>query len=111
MAFQAPLSFLNAYEFRRGILDAVARKTGALRLFVLEASSIVAIDFTAADVLSDVIRECRSKGVDFAMARLESVRAQEALDCFGVTALLGQDHVLHSVDEAIKALGPKQAGP
>jgi SulP family sulfate permease len=111
MAFQAPLSFLNAYEFRRGILDAVARKTGALRLFVLEASSIVAIDFTAADVLSDVIRECRSKGVDFAMARLESVRAQDALDCFGVTALLGQDHVLHSVDEAIKALGPKKTGP
>jgi sulfate permease, SulP family len=110
MAFQAPLSFLNAYEFRRGILDAVARRAGALRLFVLEASSIVAIDFTAADVLSDVIRQCRSGGVDFAVARLESVRAQEALDCFGVTALLGQDHVFHSVDEAIKALGPK-TGP
>jgi hypothetical protein len=58
-------------------------------------------------VLADVIRQCRSKGVDFAVARLESVRAQEALDCFGVTALLGQDHLFHSVDEAIKALAKK----
>ncbi len=28
MAFQAPLSFLNAYDFRRGIMDAVARHGG-----------------------------------------------------------------------------------
>jgi SulP family sulfate permease len=108
MAFQAPLSFLNAYDFRRGILDAVAHRAGSIRLFVLEASSIVAIDYTAADVLSDVIRQCRSGGIDFAVTRLESVRAQESLDCFGVTALLGQDHIFHSVDEAIKALGPKK---
>ncbi len=107
MAFQAPLSFLNAYEFRRGILDGVARRASAVRLVVLEAGSIVAIDFTASDVLAEVIRECRSEGLDFAIARLESVRAQEALDCFGVTALLGQDHVFHSVEEAIRALAPK----
>jgi MFS superfamily sulfate permease-like transporter len=105
MAFQAPLSFLNAYEFRRGILDAVTRKADAARLFVLEASSIVAIDYTAAQVLSDVIRQCRSAGVDVAIARLESLRAQEALDGFGVTALLGEDHIFRSVEEAIKAGG------
>jgi SulP family sulfate permease len=108
MAFQAPLSFLNAYDFRRGILDAVARQKGKLRLVVLEAGSIVAIDYTAADVLADVIRTCCADGVDFAVARLESIRAQEAFQCFGLVELLGADHIFHSVEEAIRKLGGKR---
>ena len=106
MGFQAPLSFLNAYDFRRGILDAVDRHKGATRLFVLEASSIVEIDFTASKVLLDVIAKTRAAGMDFAVARLESVRARAAFDRFGVTALLGQDHLFQSVDAAVRTLGP-----
>jgi SulP family sulfate permease len=110
MAFQAPLSFLNAYDFRRGILDAVAQQSGKVRLVVLEASSIVAIDYTAADVLAEVIRKCRADGADFAVARLESIRAQESFQSFGLAELLGTDHILHSVEEAIRVLGGKRAG-
>ena len=106
MGFQAPLSFLNAYDFRRGILDAVAQHAGSTRLFVLEASSIVEIDFTASKVLLDVIARTRAAGMDFAVARLESLRAQTAFDRFGVTALLGQDHLFRSVDAAVRTLGP-----
>ncbi|HEY2229814.1 MAG TPA: SulP family inorganic anion transporter [Xanthobacteraceae bacterium] len=109
MAFQAPLSFLNAQDFRRGILDALARQQGTPRLVVLEASSIVAIDYTAAEVLADVIGKCRAAGADFAVARLESVRAQESLACFGVVKLVGADHIFHSVDEAIRVLGRRKA--
>jgi MFS superfamily sulfate permease-like transporter len=104
MAFQAPLSFLNAQDFRRGILDALARQDRTPRLVVLEASSIVAIDYTAAEVLADVIRQCRAAGADFAVARLESVRAQDSLECFGVVQLLGADHIFHSVEQAIRGL-------
>ena len=104
MGFQAPLSFLNAYDFRRGILDAVKREAGAINLFVLEASSIVEIDYSASTILADVIKECRSSGVDFAVARLESVRAQNAFFRFGITDLLGKDHLVHSVEEAINTL-------
>jgi sulfate permease, SulP family len=110
MAFQAPLSFLNAYEFRRGIVDAVARAGRNVRLVVLEAGSIVAIDFTAADVLSEVIRTCRADGVDFAVARLESVRAQESFERLGLVDLLGADHIFRSVEQAIRTLGGKRKG-
>jgi MFS superfamily sulfate permease-like transporter len=110
MAFQAPLSFLNAHDFRRGILDAMARQGRAVRLVVLEAGSIVAIDFTAADELAEVIRKCRAGGADFAVARLESVRAQEAFRSFGLVELLGADHIFHSVEEAIRALGGRLTG-
>lgn len=107
--FQAPLSFLNAYDFRSGILDALQSAPQKARLLVLEATGIVEIDFTAAQVLTDLIRKCHADGVDFAIARLESVRAQDAMARFGINDLLGPDHLFHSVEEAIGALG--KTGP
>jgi sulfate permease, SulP family len=101
--FQAPLSFLNAYPFRRDMMVLLQSARQKARLIVLEATGIVEIDFTAAQILSDIIRTCRAAGVDFAIARLESVRAQEAIARFGIEPLLGTDHVFHSVEEAIRA--------
>ena len=100
VAFQAPLSFLNAYQFHHDFVRALERAEGGLALVVLEASSIVEIDFTAARILKEVIERCREMNVDFAIARLESVRAQAALEHFGVLKTLGDGRVFHSVDEA-----------
>jgi SulP family sulfate permease len=100
--FQAPLSFLNAYHFRRDLLEALKSAPEKTRLIVLEATGIVEIDFTAAQVLTDLIRRCHADGVDFAVARLESIRAQAAMARFGIEALLGPDHQFHSVEEAIR---------
>ena len=107
VAFQAPLSFLNAYQFQRDMRGAIARADGGLRLVVLEASSIVEIDYTAARILNDVIAQCRAGRVDFAIVRLESVRAQQALESFCVMATLGKDRLFHSVDEATRELAPE----
>jgi MFS superfamily sulfate permease-like transporter len=109
VAFQAPLSFLNAYQFQHDMREAIARAGGGLRLVVLEASSVVEIDFTAARILDGVIAQCRQQGVDFAIVRLESVRAQAALEHFGVMATLGRDRLFHSVDEATRKLAPEAA--
>lgn len=106
IAFQAPLSFLNAYGFKQDVLEMIARCPTPPRLVVLEASNVVAIDFTAAQVLAEVIRQCRSLGIIFAVSRLESVRAQEAFTRFGLMHLLREDHFFHSVEEAIQALAP-----
>lgn len=103
--FQAPLSFLNAYHFRRDILEALQSSPHKARLIVLEATGIVEIDFTAAQILRDLIRKCHADGVDFAIARLESVRAQAAMTRFGIDEMLGPNRSFHSVEEAIKALG------
>ncbi|MEW6638932.1 MAG: hypothetical protein AB1586_00405 [Pseudomonadota bacterium] len=42
----------------------------------------------------------------FAIARLESERAQAALARFGVDQLLGPDRLFHSVEEAVQACRP-----
>jgi sulfate permease, SulP family len=107
--FQAPLSFLNAYPFRRDVLAVLQSSPEKVRLIVLEATGIVEIDFTAAQVLRDLIRKCHADGIDFAIARLESVRAQQAMIRFGITGLC-KDRQFQSVEEAIETLGERAEG-
>jgi sulfate permease, SulP family len=104
IGFDAPLSFLNANRFHGG-LDAVLQSTPA-KLVILEANGISQIDFTAAATLGEIIRECHAKHIDFAIARLESVRAQKALHRFGLDKVLRADRLFRSVEEAVKALAP-----
>jgi MFS superfamily sulfate permease-like transporter len=106
LGFQAPLSFLNASAFRHGFADALARTPSPLRLVVLEASSIVEIDYTAAHVLCAAVKLCQEKGAVFAVARLESIRAQKSFHRFGVTEIVGPSHTFRSVNEAVQALAP-----
>jgi MFS superfamily sulfate permease-like transporter len=105
--FQAPLSFLNAYHFRRDLMGLLHAAREQPRLIVLEATGIVEIDFTAAQVLSDTINACHAAAIDFAIARLESARAQDAIERSGIERLLGSNHLFQSVEEAIRARGDK----
>jgi sulfate permease, SulP family len=109
--FQAPLSFLNAYHFRSDITGLIQAPAQPPRLLVLEATGIVEIDFTAAQILSDTIKACRDTGVGFAIARLESERAQRAIERFGIEALIENNRPFHSVEEAIRAWRGDVAAP
>jgi sulfate permease, SulP family len=102
VGFQAPLSFLNAYPFRRDMMKLLQSPPQRTRLVVLEATGIVEIDFTATQILSDTIRACRAAGADFTIARLESTRAQDALERSGIMQLLAAGRLFHSAEEAIR---------
>jgi MFS superfamily sulfate permease-like transporter len=104
VGMQAPLTFLNASTFRADLLRALQASKPELKLLVLEAASIPEIDFTAAQDLCEVLRECHQQGVTVAIARLESLRAQNAFERFGIYDVLPKDHIFHSVDQAIRAL-------
>jgi len=107
LALQAPLSFLNAYDFQGAVQARVAAGRPGLRLVVIEANSIVEIDYTAGQVLAALVAQLRGQGIDIAFARLESVRAQQSFARLGLEALVGADHLFHSVEEAVRALGGK----
>jgi sulfate permease, SulP family len=104
VGFPAPLSFLNAQDFRQGLEAALRAAQPPIRLVVLEATGIVEIDFTAAAMLIDVIRRCHDENIVFAIARLESARAQEAMARLGIDAALGPDRIFRSADEAVRKL-------
>jgi sulfate permease, SulP family len=106
VGLQAPLTFLNAENFSADVLK-VLKASPKPGLLVLEASGILELDFTAAQALLELIGECDKQGVRLAIARLESTRAQEAFERFGIYDALPKDHVFRSVDEAIKSLAGK----
>lgn len=106
IGFQAPLSFLNAYDFDQALQILVRARPSGVELLVIEAANIVEIDFTAAQVLAAAIARLRSQDFDVAFARLESTKAQDAFERFGLKSLLGPDHLFHSVEEALTALSP-----
>ena len=112
VGFQAPLSFLNAERFRRQLQQTAEQPD--VRLIVLEASAIDSIDYTAARALASAIGYCHALDRDFAIARLESVRAYAALQASGAMEALsrpetpGESRIFHSVDEALRRLAPAQ---
>jgi SulP family sulfate permease len=104
LGFAAPLTFLNADAFARDFIDAVRPGQGEVRLAILEAAGMVEIDFTGAQALARVARTCREAEVDFAVARLESLAAQDAFTRLGLRDLIGADHIFESVAQAVAAL-------
>ncbi|VIO76136.1 putative sulfate transporter [Bradyrhizobium ivorense] len=105
LGMQAPLSFLNAEGFHSDVLKVIGTATPKPHLVVIEASGLIEIDFTAAQELRGLFRECREQGVTVAVARLESARAHAAFERFKLYEVLPNDRIFRSVDEAVRALG------
>jgi len=104
VGLQAPLSFLNAGSFSADVLHVLNAATPKPKLLVLEATGIIEIDFTAAQILINLIRQCHEDGVTVAIARLESPRAQQAFERFKLYDVLPRERIFHSVDEAVRTL-------
>jgi sulfate permease, SulP family len=102
VGMHAPLSFLNAESFKADALKILQAEKP--RLLVIEASGMPEIDFTAAQNLLELFRECEKAEVTVAIARLESPRAQEAFERFRIYEALPRNHVFRSVAEAVAAL-------
>jgi MFS superfamily sulfate permease-like transporter len=100
--FQAPLFFLNADTFRASLDRAIQSAPPPVKAIVLEASSIVELDFSGAQALSQLIRGWKDKGALFYVARLESLRAQQAFEKFGILPLLAHEKTFPSVADAIR---------
>jgi MFS superfamily sulfate permease-like transporter len=105
----APINFTNAAYVRGRLNDAIAAMAEPCRLLVIEANGVIYIDFTGSQILQQLVTDLRQRGIDVAVARLESERAQHAAARSGLIARLGQDHVFRSVEDAIRgrSQGPR----
>lgn len=104
LGLTSPISFANAAGVIAGITARIAAQPRPPRLVVLECAGVLAVDLAGADRLIALIGDLRKKGIDIAMARLESLHAQRDLDRSGVLAALGHDRLFESVDQAVRAL-------
>jgi MFS superfamily sulfate permease-like transporter len=65
------------------------------------------LDITSAEMLDELVRVLRSAGVDVVLAEVRAA-VLEMADRTGLLDTIGDDHVFHTVDEAIHALGTSE---
>jgi sulfate permease, SulP family len=66
---------------------------------------MVELDFSGAQALRDLIQHCKDRGVIFYVARLESLRAQQAFQTFGILPLLAHGKTFPTVADAVRQFG------
>jgi SulP family sulfate permease len=102
VAPSAPLYFVNASYLRHRLIDAIAAQPERCRYVVVEAHGVIDIDYSGSQMFQKLIAELRERGIDVAIARMSSERAQQAAQRTGLIETLGADHVFRSVEEAIR---------
>jgi MFS superfamily sulfate permease-like transporter len=105
-ATAAPLSFTNAQYISDQIMAALARSPAPPRLLVIEASGMIAIDYTGSQILQQTITRLKSASIDVAIARLADERAMVEAEQTGLLAILGPGRVFKSVEDAVRQIGP-----
>lgn len=91
-----PFFFGIADRFQ-DILDVVGRKP---RVFILDVSHAQTIDSTGVNALEGFIKKCKSRGIELYLAGLRS-HFKATLHRFGTDSLVGWDHIVDSVAEAL----------
>jgi sulfate permease, SulP family len=109
-AAEAPLTFTNAQYISDQIMTAIARSSTPVQLLVIEASGMIAIDYTGSQVLQQTIARLKSRSVDVAIARLSDEGAMVEAEQTGLLAVLGPGRVFKSVEEAVRQIGPSANG-
>jgi MFS superfamily sulfate permease-like transporter len=99
----APLNFTNSAFIRGRLLEAVEHAHAPVRLVVIEASGVTDIDYTGATVMIGMVESLRNRGIEVALARLSSERAQDHADRTGLLSSFGDGQVFHSAEEAVRA--------
>jgi len=94
--FFGNVAFLKKTLFTRldSTPDAVA--------LVLDASSINALDSTAADTFVDMVSELRDQHVEVFISHVKG-RVLRVMTAVGLTALLGDGHLFYEVEDALQA--------
>jgi SulP family sulfate permease len=98
----APIYFVNATYLHARLMKAIAAKAEPCRYVVIEAHGVIDIDFTGSQTLQQIIADLRGRGIDLALARMNSERARQAAEKTGLLDVFGADHVFRSVEEAIR---------
>jgi len=96
--------------FIRGrLVESIEHAHTPIRLVVIEASGVTDIDYTGANVMVGMLGRLRERGIQIALARLSSERAQEHADRTGLLMAFGEGQAVRSVEEALQAFKERRA--
>jgi SulP family sulfate permease len=101
--FGADLFYANYTRFIDDVQALVDHAPSSLSRFVIDASAITDIDFSAAHAIRDLLSDLMSRNITIVFART-STFLQDDLDRHGITAAIGATHIFRTLHEALAAI-------
>ena len=103
LRLEAPLFYANTTPVRDRVKSLVGASDPPPKAVILDLGANGQLDITSAEMLDELVRVLRSAGVDVVLAEVRAP-VLEMADRTGLLDTIGDDHVFHTVDEAIHAL-------
>jgi SulP family sulfate permease len=107
LRLEAPLFYANTTPVRDRVKSLVGASDPPPKAVILDLGANGQLDITSAEMLDELVRVLRSAGVDVVLAEVRAP-VLEMADRTGLLDTIGDDHVFHTVDEAIRALGTSE---
>ena len=101
--FGADLFYANYTRFIDDVHALVDRAPTPIHWFVVDASAITDLDFSAARAIRDLLADLTAKDVTIVFARVSRYLRAD-MDRHGITAVAGAGHVFANLHEAIAAV-------
>ena len=98
--FDSELYFANINFFRDRLEQMIERKGVELKVIVLNAQSIYAMDSSAARGLEEIVDSCRERGIEFYMTEVIGP-VRDMLRKTGLFHKIGEDHFRMRVQDAL----------
>ena len=98
--FDSELYFANINYFRERLDQMMLRKGDQLKVIILNAQSIYALDSSAAKGLEDIVDDCHRQGIEFYMTEVIGP-VRDVLTRTGLLQKIGEDHFQMRVQDAL----------
>jgi sulfate permease, SulP family len=108
--FGAPLFYANASLFADEVLLLAGPAPSKLRWLIVDAEAVTNVDYSAARVVRDLVRELTARGVVLAFARVHPALRRD-LDRHHITEAVGANHIFLKLHDARDAYRDAQAAP
>jgi sulfate permease, SulP family len=106
--FGSGLYFANAVRFTDEIVRLVDEAQPQVQWLAVEAAPMIDIDYSGADTIRQVHTILQKKGVTLVLVNVIDHVRQE-LDRYGLTKLIGEDHLYTSLPDKLAAYRKKTA--
>lgn len=100
--FGADLFYANAARFIEDVRALVERAPTPIHWFVVDASAITDLDFSAAHAIRDLLTDLAARNITIVFARVAPYLRAD-MDRHGITAAVGAAHIFATFHEAIAA--------
>jgi SulP family sulfate permease len=102
--FGADLFYANDHFFVEEVRELIDRAPSKLRWFVVDASAITDLDYSAARSLSDLIESLQQRNVEVVFARVNRYLRSD-MDRHGITGTIKASRIFTTLHEALAAVG------